>query len=97
MFVKENPDRKKKKKKKNRKYSTEWVRNPVIIRTKNLEYDPRGNEIQSSLSALKSEIKQWVPENGSCRICKKYLHNIRFYLMRLVNVFFLLFFLFDTL
>ena len=32
----------------------------------------------SSLFAFKREIKQWVPKNCPCRICKSYLPNIGF-------------------
>ena len=33
---------------------------------------------KSSLFALKREVKQWVPNNCWCRICKTYLPNIGF-------------------
>ena len=33
---------------------------------------------KSFLSSFKGEIKKWIPENCSCRICKKYLPGVRF-------------------
>ena len=56
----------------------EWTGNHIILRTKNLEYGARGNEAKIIFIAFKREIKQWVPDNCPCRICKNYLPNIGF-------------------
>ena len=37
---------------------------------------PEEMKQKSSLFAFKREIKQWVPDNCPCRICKNYLPNI---------------------
>ena len=39
---------------------------------------PEEMKQKSSLFAFKREIKQWVPKNCPCRICKNYLPNIEF-------------------
>ena len=39
---------------------------------------PEEMKQKSSLFAFKREIKQWVPDNCPCRICKNYLPNIGF-------------------
>ena len=39
---------------------------------------PEQMKQKSSLFAFKREIKQWVPNNCPCRICKNYLSNIEF-------------------
>ena len=39
---------------------------------------PEEMKQKSSLFAFKREIKQWVPNNCLCRICKNYLPNIEF-------------------
>ena len=39
---------------------------------------PEEMKQKSSLFAFKREIKQWVPNNCPCRICKNYLPNIGF-------------------
>ena len=39
---------------------------------------PEEMKQNSSLFAFKREIKQWVPNNCPCRICKNYLRNIGF-------------------
>ena len=39
---------------------------------------PEEMKQKSSLFAFKREIKQWVPNSCSCRICKNYLPNIGF-------------------
>ena len=39
---------------------------------------PEEMKQKSSLLAFKRDIKQWVPNNCPCRICKNYLPNIGF-------------------
>ena len=39
---------------------------------------PEEMKQKSSLFAFKTEIKQWLPDNCPCRICKNYLPNIGF-------------------
>ena len=39
---------------------------------------PEEMKQKSYLFAFKREIKQWVPDNCPCTICKNYLPNIRF-------------------
>ena len=56
----------------------EWTGNHFTLRTKNLEYGAEEMKQKSSLFAFKREIKQWLPNNCPCRICKNYLPNIAF-------------------
>ena len=58
-------------------YSMEWTGNHLILRTKNLGYGARGKETKV-IFIFKREVKQWVPNNCPCRICKNYLPNIGF-------------------
>ena len=55
---------------------------------------PEEMKQKSSLFAFKREIKQWVPDNCPCRICKNYLPNIGFILCPLSLCFFFCLFFF---
>ena len=42
---------------------------------------------KKSLTAFKKTVKTWNPHNSPCRLCKKYVADIRFMLIMIYNVF----------
>ena len=60
--------------------NTAWNGQETVsyLRSKIWNMVPEEMKQISSLFAFKREIKQWVPKNCPCRICKNYLPNIGF-------------------
>ena len=57
------------------RYGTETV---SFLAPKLWELLPEDCKNETSLTAFKEKIKNWIPDNCPCRICKKYVPNLVF-------------------